>query len=316
MPERIRLGVSKCLLGEPVRYDGQHKRDTFVVDTLGPLVDFVPVCPEVECGLGVPREAMRLIGTKENPRLVTIRSGQDITPRMQDWIKPRLDQLAKENLCGYIFKARSPSSGMERVKIYNEKGGVVGYGAGLFAAAFMARFPLLPVEEEGRLNDPLLRDNFVERIFTLRRYRDAVAGARTLKPLMTFHATHKYLLMAHQPARVRAMGQLLAGSAPRAIRETTAAYEDMLLDTLKTKTTTVRYVNVLQHMIGYLKQQLTADEKQEFAELLDDYRRDDVPLIAPIVMLRHYVRKYNEPYLATQAVLYPHPLELRLRNHA
>jgi len=316
MPERIRLGVSKCLLGEPVRYDGQHKRDTFVVDTLGPLVDFVPVCPEVECGLGVPREAMRLIGTKENPRLVTIRSGQDITPRMQDWIKPRLDQLAKENLCGYIFKARSPSSGMERVKIYNEKGGVVGYGAGLFAAAFMARFPLLPVEEEGRLNDPLLRDNFVERIFTLRRYRDAVAGARTLKPLMTFHATHKYLLMAHLPARVRAMGQLLAGSAPRAIRETTAAYEDMLLDTLKTKTTTVRYVNVLQHMIGYLKQQLTADEKQEFAELLDDYRRDDVPLIAPIVMLRHYVRKYNEPYLATQAVLYPHPLELRLRNHA
>ncbi len=316
MTERIRLGVSKCLLGEPVRYDGQHKRDAFIVDTLGPLVDFVPVCPEVECGLGVPREAMRLIGTKENPRLVTIRSGQDITPRMQDWIKPCLDQLAKENLCGFIFKARSPSSGMERVKIYNEKGGVVGYGAGLFAAAFMARFPLLPVEEEGRLNDPLLRDNFVERIFTLRRYRDAVAGARTLKPLMTFHATHKYLLMAHQPTRVRAMGQLLANSAPRAIRETTAAYEDMLLDTLKTKTTTVRYVNVLQHMIGYLKQQLTADEKQEFAALLDDYRRDDVPLIAPIVMLRHYVRKYNEPYLATQTVLYPHPLELRLRNHA
>jgi uncharacterized protein YbgA (DUF1722 family)/uncharacterized protein YbbK (DUF523 family) len=316
MPERIKLGVSHCLLGEPVRYDGQHKRDSFIVDTLGPLVDFVPVCPEVECGLGVPREAMRLIGTKEKPRLVTIRSGQDITPRMQDWIKPRLDQLAKENLCGFIFKARSPSSGMERVKIYNEKGGVAGYGAGLFAAAFMERFPLLPVEEEGRLNDPLLRDNFVERIFTLRRYRDAVAGARSLNPLMTFHATHKYLLMAHQPARVSAMGQLLANSPKGAVRETTAAYEAMLLETLKTKTTTVRNINVLQHMIGYLKPKLTADEKQEFAELLADFRRDDVPLIAPIVMLRHYVRKYNEPYLAAQTFLYPHPLELRLRNHA
>jgi len=248
MQERIRLGVSKCLLGEPVRYDGQHKRNAFVVDTLGPLVEFVPVCPEVECGLGVPREAMRLIGPKDNPRLVTIRSGQDITPRMQAWIKPRLDELAKENLCGFIFKARSPSSGMERVKIYNAKGGVEGYGAGLFAAAFMARFPLLPVEEEGRLNDPQLRDNFVERIFTLRRYRDAVAGARSLKPLMTFHATHKYLLMAHQSAKVRAMGQLLAKSAPQAIRETTSAYEAMLLETLRTKTTSVRYVNVLQHM--------------------------------------------------------------------
>jgi len=316
MAERIKLGVSQCLLGEPVRYDGQHKRNAFVVDTLGSLVDFVPVCPEVECGLGVPREAMRLIEPKESPRLVTIRSGRDVTKQMQDWITPRLDQLAKENLCGYIFKARSPSSGMERVKIYNAKGGVAGYGAGLFAAAFMARFPLLPVEEEGRLNDPMLRDNFVERIFTLRRYRDAVSGARSLKPLMSFHAAHKYLLMAHQPERVRAMGRLLADSNPRAIRETTATYEDLLLDTLKTKTTTVRYINVLQHMIGHLKTQLTTDEKQEFADLLSDYRAGDVPLIAPIVMLRHYVRKTNEPYLATQTVLYPHPLEMRLRNHA
>lgn len=316
MTERIRLGVSRCLLGDPVRYDGQHKRDAFIVDTLGPLVDFVPVCPEVECGLGVPREAMRLTGTPEAPHLITIRTGRDLTGQMQTWLKPRLDELAKEELCGFIFKARSPSSGMERVKIYNEKGGVTGYGAGLFARAFMDRFPLLPVEEEGRLNDPLLRDNFVERIFTLKRYRDAVAGARTLKPLMTFHAAHKYLLMAHHPESVRAMGRLLAESKPRAIRETTAAYEALLLGALKRQTTPLRYINVLQHMEGHLKKQLTADEKQEFAEMLDAYRAGDIPLIAPIVMLRHYVRKYAEPYLATQTVLYPHPLEMRLRNHA
>lgn len=316
MTERIRLGVSRCLLGDPVRYDGQHKRDAFVVDTLGPLVEFVPVCPEVECGLGVPREAMRLIGTPETPRLVTIRSGRDLTEQMHDWIAPRLEALEKEYLCGFIFKARSPSSGMERVKIYNEKGGVTGYGAGLFARAFMDRFPLLPVEEEGRLNDPQLRDNFVERIFTLKRYRDAVLGARTLKPLMTFHAAHKYLLMAHHPESVRAMGRLLAESQPRAIRATTAAYEALLLHALQRLTTPLRYINVLQHMAGHLKAQLTADEKLEFADLLEDYRKGDIPLIAPLVMLRHYVRKYAEPYLATQTVLYPHPLEMRLRNHA
>ncbi len=316
MTERIRLGVSRCLLGDPVRYDGQHKRDAFVVDTLGPLVEFVPVCPEVECGLGVPREAMRLIGTPEEPHLFTIRSGRDLTGQMQAWIKGRLDELAGEGLCGFIFKARSPSSGMERVKIYNEKGGVTGYGAGLFARAFMERFPLLPVEEEGRLNDPQLRDNFVERLFTLKRYRDAVAGARTLKPLMNFHAAHKYLLMAHHAESVRSMGRLLAESEPKAVRETTAAYEALLLAALKRQTTPVRYINVFQHMAGHLKQQLTADEKQEFADLLDDYRAGQIPVIAPIVMLRHYVRKYSEPYLATQTCLYPHPLEMRLRNHA
>lgn len=205
---------------------------------------------------------------------------------------------------------------MERVKIYNEKGAVTGYGAGLFARAFMARFPLLPVEEEGRLNDPELRENFVERLFALKRYRDTAKSARTLKPLMAFHAAHKYLLMAHTPDAVREMGRLLAQSQPRAVRETTAAYEALLLEALKRKTTSARHVNVLQHVVGYVRDRLTADEKQEFADLLLEYRDGAIPLIAPIVMLRHYIRKYREPYLETQYYLYPHPFELRLRNHA
>lgn len=314
----IRLGVSQCLLGERVRYDGQHKRDAFITDTLGPLVEFVPVCPEVECGLPVPREAMRLVADHEGdaPRLLTTRSGRDVTSMMTSWIPKRLDALEKEGLCGFIFKAKSPSSGMERVKIYNSKGGLAGHGAGLFAQAFMQRFPLLPVEEEGRLHDPRIRENFVVRIFTLKRYRDQTQGSRSLRPLMTFHATHKYLLMAHSPESVRAMGRLLAESQKRTVRQVTSKYEELLLKTLSHKNTIARHANVLQHMLGYFRDQLSADEKQEFLELMDAYRQGNVPLIAPITMLRHYIRKYQQPYLADQAYLYPHPLEMQLRNHA
>ncbi len=313
---KIRIGVSRCLLGDNVRYDGQHKRDAFITETLGPLVDYVPVCPEVDCGLSVPREAMRLVGTMAAPRLMTIRSGHDLTAQMKRWIAQRLNALAQEELCGFIFKARSPSSGMERVKIYNAKGGVAGYGSGLFAKAFMERFPLLPVEEEGRLHDPSLRENFVERIFTLKRYRERIRNARSLKPLMDFHADHKYLLMAHSPERVRSMGRLLAESKPSSAKDIIKTYEQQLLETLQLHTSIARHINVLQHITGYLKNELTADEKQEFSDILEEYRNGNLPLVAPVVMIRHYVRKYSQPYLNTQVYLYPHPLEMQLRNHA
>lgn len=314
MKPGIRLGVSTCLLGEKVRYDGQHKRDTFIVNTLGPLVEFVPVCPEVECGLTIPREAMRLVGDPDSPRLMTIRSKVDLTDQMQRWIPPKLDELAKANLHGFIFKAKSPSSGMERVKIYHANGNVNGSGSGLFAKAFMERFPLLPVEEEGRLHDPMLRENFIERIFTLKRYRDAVANKPTLKALTGFHAHHKYLLMSHAPAKVSEMGRILAGAT--APDQAVSQYEELLLTTLKLKSTVAKHINVLQHMAGYLKNTISSDEKAEFAELIDLYRASEIPLISLITMMRHYVRKHAVSYLATQAYLYPHPLELQLRNHA
>ena len=318
MSEKIRLGVSACLLGERVRYDGQHKHDRFITDTLGSFVEYVPVCPEVECGLPVPREAMRLVGSLESPRLMTQRTGVDLTEQMQSWAAKRIKELEKENLCGFIFKAKSPSSGMERVKVYNGRGGLTGFGSGMFARAFMEHFPLLPVEEEGRLHDPLLRENFIERVFTLQRYRDAITPRISLAGLTAFHAHHKYLLMSHNQEAVRRMGRMLANAKRDgvALKDLAAGYEEDLLKTLKLIATPRKHVNVLQHMAGYLKEQLAADEKKELAELLAEFKQGLIPLIVPVTIINHYVRKYQPEYLKDQVYLQPHPLELQLRNHS
>lgn len=312
----VKLGISTCLLGERVRYDGGHKLNEFLRDTLGRFVTYVPVCPEVECGMPVPREAVRMVGPPGSPRLLTQKTNVDMTGPMLTWAKRRLDELANEGLHGFIFKAKSPSSGMERVKIYNEKGNVHAYGAGMFAREFMRRFPLLPVEEDGRLNDPDLRENFIERIFTLARYRAALAADPSVRGLMSFHEKHKQLIMAHSEKLCREMGRLLAGTGRGAAARVRGAYEGMLLEALKSLATPARHVNVLMHMLGYFKKELTACEKQEMLGIIREYRAGNLPLVVPVTMLRHYVNRYGVAYLAGQVYLDPHPLELRLRNHA
>ncbi len=314
--EKIKIGVSACLLGEKVRYDGQHKLDTYVSGVLGEWFDFVPVCPEFELGLGVPREAMRLEGDPANPRLVTVQTHKDLTDPMQAWCRGRIDQLETENLCGFIFKSRSPSSGMERVKVYPVGGGVAEKkGRGLFAAAFMDRFPHLPVEEEGRLNDPGLRENFIEQVFTLQRWRTMLANDSTRNGLVKFHERHKYLLMAHSIPHYGELGRLVAGMKGCRLPDLQRDYHGKMMEALRLRATVRKHANVLQHMAGYFKKQLDADEKAEMGEVIDHYRADLVPLIVPVTIINHYVRKYREPYLADQYYLNPHPAELRLRNH-
>ena len=313
--EKIRLGISTCLLGENVRYDGGHKLDRFLRDTLGRYVNYVPVCPETECGMGIPREAMRLEGKPDAPRLVTRASRIDKTDMMVSWAKNRIAKLASEDLCGFIFKSDSPSSGMERVKVYDDRGMPARTGVGIFARMFMDAFPLIPVEEEGRLHDPELRENFIERIFALMRWR-GVRGARSPRgALVDFHTRHKLLILAHGAKPYQAMGKLVAGQKGIPVRDLMAQYEALLMEALKLKTTPKKNVNVLMHMMGYFKQQLTADEKQELLEIFERYARGLVPLIVPLTLLGHYVRKYDEPYLKGQVYLNPHPLELQLRNH-
>ena len=316
MTERLRLGVSACLLGQRVRYDGQHKRDAFVTDTLGKYVEYVAVCPEVECGLPVPREAMRLVGSVEDPRLMTKQTGRDLTDQLVTWARRRVVELEREDLCGFIFKSRSPSSGMERVKVYNGRGGMSGRGPGLFAREFMGHFPLLPVEDEGRLQDPELRENFIERIFTLKRYRDAVGDRPTVAALMLFHERHKFLIQAHSTELSRVMGRMLAGASRENAVPLREKYEAALLGALKLLATPSKHANVLQHMLGFLKKHLTSEEKQELLLLIDEMRAGTLPLIVPVTMLSHYVRKYDIAYLREQVYLNPHPLELKLRNHA
>lgn len=313
---RIRVGVSKCLLGEPVRYDGQHKHDHFITDTLGPFFEFVGVCPEVECGLGVPRETVRLVGDPADPRLVTTRTGIDHTARMKNWCTTRVRELESEELFGFIFKARSPSSGMENVKVYNEKGGYAGKAPGLFGRAFMEHFPNLPCEEEGRLNDPDLRENFLERVFTLWRFRQSMQDSPTLAKIMEFHARNKFLIQAHNETLMREMGRMLAGTVPRSAKAFIPRYEAMLMRALKYPATPRKHTNILQHMLGYLRQHIENDDRHELLEVIRQYHAGFIPLIVPITLLRHHVTKHKIPYLLEQYYLDPHPMELKLRNHA
>jgi uncharacterized protein YbgA (DUF1722 family)/uncharacterized protein YbbK (DUF523 family) len=315
MDERIKLGISTCLLGENVRYDGGHKLDRFLTDTLGQYVEYLPVCPEVECGLPIPRESMHLEGDPERPRLVTSRTHEDKTAQMVRWAKSRVVELEKEDLCGFIFKSNSPSSGMERVKIRNEKGMPLKKGVGLFAKIFMEHFPLIPVEEEGRLHDPKLRENFIERIFTMMRWRALLRKKRGMGNLVDFHTRNKLLILSHSPKHHKMMGKLVAAGKGMPIKKLYKEYESLLMEALKLKTTAKKNTNVLQHMMGYFKKQLSPDEKQEILEIIQQYYNGYVPLVVPVTLMNHYIRKYEQPYLSMQTYLNPHPIALQLRNH-
>lgn len=316
MEETLKLGISSCLLGHKVRYDGQHKYDSWLVETLGKYVSYVPVCPEVECGLPVPREAMRLVGEVDNPRLQTVQTKLDHTPRMLEWAARRIEALASEELCGFVFKSKSPSSGMERVKVYPAKGGAgEKKGVGIFAREFMKAFPLLPVEEEGRLHDPVLRENFIERIFIMQRWNEMRRKPFSAGALVDFHTRHKLLLMAHSPQLYRAMGKLVASVKQHSPSEFAKLYLEQLMRATSHPATRAKHQNVLQHILGYFKQELTPAEKAELLELIMNYRNRLLPLIVPVTLINHYVRKYDKPYLAEQYYLQPHPLELALRNH-
>ncbi len=258
---------------------------------------------------------MHLEGHPETPRLVTTRTHVDHTERMVKWAKKRLRELEKENLCGFIFKSNSPSSGMERVRIYDSKGVPKKTGVGIFAKAFMEHFPLLPVEEEGRLHDLWLRENFIERVFSLKRYRDFFQEDGSVGGLVNSHTNHKLLFMSHSPQLYREMGRLVAHAKEQKREELFRRYEELMLRALKARATPRKNANVLMHMMGFLKQQLSADEKQEMLEIIEEYRRELIPLVVPITLMQHYVRKYKEPYLARQYYLKPHPIELQLRNH-
>jgi uncharacterized protein YbgA (DUF1722 family)/uncharacterized protein YbbK (DUF523 family) len=315
MDQKIRLGVSSCLLGEKVRYDGDHQWDRYLTDTLGKYVDFVPVCPEGECGLGVPREAMRLMGDPSQPRLITVRTRQDHTERLINWAQRRVGELAREDLYGFIFKSGSPSSGMERVKVYRDQGGASKTGVGLFARVFMEYFPLLPVEDEGRLHDLDLRENFIERIFAFKRWRESLGRARSLGELVTFHTRHKLLILSHSPRHYRRLGNLVARGKGISGEDSYSEYQTLLMEALRLRATAKKHVNVLHHLLGYFKNDLSGDDKIELLGIIDQYRQGFLPLIVPITLINHYVRVFGQPYLAEQYYLAPHPLELQLRNH-
>jgi uncharacterized protein YbbK (DUF523 family)/uncharacterized protein YbgA (DUF1722 family) len=311
----LRLGVSSCLLGNEVRFDGGHKRDRFVTDQLGPFVEWVPVCPEVEVGMPTPRPALRLVGDGDGVRMLETRSGGDHTRAMQRYASQRVRALRGLDLCGYILKKDSPSCGMTRVKVYGAKGMARRDGRGLFAAVLLAAFPNLPVEDEGRLNDPQLRENFIERVFAYRRLRELFAGRWSARQVVGFHTAHKLQVMAHSTVAYRELGRLVAtlkGRPRAALRD---EYERRFMSALARVVSRGRNANVLQHAAGRLNERLDPAGRSELAELIHDYRKGLVPLIVPVTLIRHHVRRLEIDSLSGQVFLDPHPRELMLRNH-
>jgi uncharacterized protein YbgA (DUF1722 family)/uncharacterized protein YbbK (DUF523 family) len=315
MSETIKIGISSCLLGNDVRWNGGHKRDRYLTDTLGQFVEWVPVCPEVEVGLGIPRETLRLVGDPGDPRLVTTKTKIDHTDRMKKWARGRLKELAREDLCGFVFKCDSPSSGMVRVKVYGKGGMPQKKGVGIFARAFMDHFPLIPVEDDGRLRNPLIRENFIEQVFTLKRWRETRSRRSCVGNMVDFHSRNKLVLMAHSPRHLKAMGAMVAGGKAMGCSLLFREYETLLLEALRLKTTVKKHYNVMLHMLGYFRKDLSAGEKRELLEVMEDYKQLLVPLVVPLTLFKHHVRKHDQPYLAQQTYLNPHPVDLKLRNH-
>ena len=298
-----------------MRFDGGHKRDLFLTDVLAPHVEWVKVCPEVEVGMGTPRETLRLVRHDDGSvRMVTTRSGIDHTASMTAWARERLRQLAAEHLSGYVLKKDSPSCGMERVKIFGGGGMPQRNGRGIFADALLQAFPNLPVEEEGRLSDPRLRENFIERVFAYHALRAFFAKRWTVGGLVRFHTAHKMSLLAHSTEGYRGLGQLVASAATMPRDELRTEYERRFMQTMSCVATARRHTDALMHMAGHLKKLIDSSSKQELVACIDDYRRGLVPLVVPLTLLRHHVRQHHVTYLEGQTYLEPHPRELMLRN--
>jgi uncharacterized protein YbgA (DUF1722 family)/uncharacterized protein YbbK (DUF523 family) len=315
MTAPVRIGVSSCLLGQKVRYDGGHKRDSFIADMLARFVEFVPLCPEMEMGLGAPRDSIHLAEIEGKLRLVNPKTQRDLTDTMTEWTRRRLKLMEKEPLSGFVLKKDSPSCGMERVRVHHDGKPPTKEGVGLFAKLLMARWPTLPVEEDGRLNDSRLRENFIERVFAYHRLDEFFGKPWSVGDLVRFHTAEKLMLMAHEPAGYQELGRLVANAKGKSPHEFAAAYRTRFMGALKHLATTRRHVNVLSHAAGYLRDVATPEERRELLSVINDFQRELVPLVAPIVLLRTFVRTKNIAYLEGQTYLSPHPKEMMLRNH-
>ena len=316
MKDKIKIGVSSCLVGEKVRWNGDHKQDRYVREVLSKYFEYIPVCPEVEVGMGVPRETVALYGDPEKPSMISKKTQTDWTKPMGKYIKSRINTLSADDLCGYIFKSKSPSCGMSRVPLYSEFGShKVKHGPGMFANAFINSFPLVPTEDEGRLNDPRIRENFIVRVFSFKRFNLLLNQKFSLGKWVKFHTQHKFLLLAHNRKHYDDLGKLVAHAKTIKPSELKKKYGELFMEALTSKSTPKKNTDVLLHMLGFFKKLLTKIEKEDILSTIEDYRSEILPLIVPVTLIRHQVKKHNIEYLHDQVYLNPHPKELMLLNH-
>ena len=315
MKKKILIGVSSCLLGQPVRFDGGHKKDRYLMDVLSEYFEWLPICPELEVGMGVPRESVKLVGLPDAPEMIGNKSGKNWTTLMNQYAEKKMHSISKKGICGYILKKDSPTCGIERVRVYNSKGIPAKNGQGLYARVLIETYPLLPVEEEGRLTDPALRESFIIRVFGYARLQDQLLNNFSKKALVQFHTENKYLIMAHSPSHYKTMGRFVAEMKSSSLQKLAQEYGDLFMQALAVKTTIKKNINVLSHIFGYLKNHLNAEEKKDILKTIDDYHQGYIPLIVPLTLLKHYISKWNIEYILDQSYLNPHPKELMLRNH-
>ncbi len=315
--DRPKIGISSCLLGSEVRYDGGHKHNSYITRTLGEYFEFVPFCPEVAIGLGIPRTPIRLVASDAGPRAVNI---QDPTVDYTEALDAYAGKVTPvlNDYCGYLVKKDSPSCGMERVKVYyRDDAPPVREAAGIYTARLLRDHPEIPVEEEGRLMDPGLRENFIERVYALYRWRTTVEADDGPTParLVDFHTRHKFFMLAHHEHTYRELGRIVAGAGEGDIAEKSNSYLHLFMQGLKHKANPKKNTNVLMHIMGYFKDHLTGEDKAELLELIEAHRQGLVPVLVPITLINHYLKKFPSEYVANQIYLQPHPRELMLRNH-
>lgn len=311
---RIKVGISSCLLGESVRFDGGHKHLRLCTDSLSRFFEFVPECPEVGIGMGIPRKPIRLVGNVQAPQAVAIHDYQlNYTEKLTAFGQQKAHE--HKDLSGYIFMKNSPSCGLFRVKVYQENGyPAAEAGRGIYADALKKAHPLMPMEESGRLSDPLLRENFISRVFAYSDWQQLLNDGLTHHKLINFHTRYKYSLMAHSPVHYAELGRMLADAGNHDVEVLGEQYFNALMMVLSKIASRKTHTNVLMHIQGYLKKKLSSAEKQELADIIDRYRTAELPLIVPITLLKHHFNNYPDPYIAKQAYLQPYPDALSLRN--
>ena len=302
----LRVGISACLLGERVRYDGGHKRDPFLVDVLGAHVEWVPVCPEVELGLGVPRPPIHLVRDgRTGTRLVVVKTREDLTARMRAHAAWRARTLTCLALDGYVLKSGSPSCGLSRVPVHDHRGDAVTRGRGLFAEALVEAMPLVPMEDERRLARPAVREHFIERMAAAERWRLFLRRRPRAGDLQTFHARHKYLLLAHSPAHYAALGRLVASAGKRRLARVVEEYGTGFMAALAIPTSRGRHLNVLEHMAGFFKRSLSEPEREMLGAVIRRYRHGRTRLEVPVALIREHARRLGVTYLEEQVYLAP-----------
>jgi len=311
----MKLGVSACLVGDEVRYDGGHRRYPYLVDVLARYFTLVKVCPEVGVGMTTPRETVRLEGRADAPRMIASETGSDWTARMNRWSRAKVRELKGEDLCGFVFKRNSPSCGVFGVKIHDDRGRPGESGSGLFALEFRRKNPLAPVEEEGRMEDPVLRENFLERVFAYHRLNQVFAGRWKRGSVVDFHRREKFLLMAHSPKHLKQLEQLVVTIGGRPAGEFKTLYMAGFMEAVAVKATRARHAKVLRGLATCLRGHLIATEQARVIRLIDEYRSGLIPLVVPLTLLAHFGELHEVPSLAGQTYLHPHPGELMLRNH-